>query len=331
MKLLQTIPQRLARVISRTLPISLAACPPLLIGESGGVDHAFVPVFSREHSAALPGSVCSAAGGDIILAGGFNVVNGALAGSVVRLRSDGAIVPEFRVPMTPWTYAAAVTALPGQRFLISGDNLFSVDALGTPDGRINYRPCTGSGACGGFYAIAVQSDGAVFVTRPRLPVGLGFAAAVRFTPDGHRDTNWWPAVSSHSLITGAAADSQGRLVIAGWFQRGGGASRVYRLGRLTPTGLWDETFTPSLALGCESPDDTIATTARLAMQPDGRIVLAASWRDCDLTSHWGSIVCSRMEPWTRNSPLLPWLSGLPPSPFRQTGTSSWRAPMGLPA
>lgn len=279
------IPRRLAPVISRALMICLAACPGPLIGDSGGVDRAFAPVFSREQPAALPGSVCSAADGDIIVAGGFQVVNGTLAGSVVRLRSDGAIVPEFRVPMIPWTYAAAVTALPGQRFLISGDNLFSVDALGTPDGRINYRPCTGSSACGGFSAIAVQPDGAVFVTRPRLPVGLGFAAALRFTPDGHRDTNWWPAVSGHSLITGAAADSQGRLVIAGWFQRGGTASRVYRLGRLTPTGLWDETFAPSLALGCESPDDTIATTARLAIQPDGRIVLAASWRDCDLTDH----------------------------------------------
>jgi uncharacterized delta-60 repeat protein len=56
---------------------------------------------------------------------------------------------------------------------------------------------------------------------------------------------------------------------------------------LTPKGALDSTFAPVEPFGCESPNHWTATTARLAIQPDGRIVIAASWQDCALRSYSG--------------------------------------------
>lgn len=195
------------------------------------------------------------------------------------------------------TFSAAsdVTLRPDGRILVAGitdarhtdDSLdFAVARLGTggapepafgPDGSgTTTLPQAGAADAA---AMALQPDGAILVSGHAAVAGRIDAAVARFRPDGSPD----PGFSGDGrafVEAGGAGDAaavavqpDGRILIAGWAGPAGGPSDVL-VARLLANGDPDGSFGTNGRVLIDFGGDDGALA--LALQPDGRIVVAGS-------------------------------------------------------
>lgn len=128
------------------------------------------------------------------------------------------------------------------------------------------------------YAVGVQPDGKVVVG--------GDGVLARFHPDGRRDTNFTPALTSGSLsyfsVSDLAFTDNGAVLITGDFTAGN--PLVHRnLARLTPDGSVDETFIGNLS----------GRGRVLALAPDTTIVVGG---DFGVVSGYSQTYVTRLIP-----------------------------------
>jgi len=140
-------------------------------------------------------------------------------------------------------------------------NLARLDANGNPDTAFNVQVSHISGW--GVSCLALQPDG-------KIPVGGYFTLLSgqtctnfgRLNADGSRDSSFNPGVMPEYVgVSGLAIQSDGKLLLGGYFNWLGGLSRIY-IGRLNANGSVDTTFNP----GAENGVFT------LAVQADGKIL-----------------------------------------------------------
>ena len=125
------------------------------------------------------------------------------------------------------------------------------------------------------YGLAVQPD--------QTTVIVGDFTAVNTTPrnrvarllnDGSLDTTFNPGSGADGFINAVVLQPDGRILIAGGFSSFVGTSRN-GVARLTTTGALDTTFDPGAGI---NPGDTVASAVQaIALQPDGRILLAGNF------------------------------------------------------
>jgi uncharacterized delta-60 repeat protein len=132
------------------------------------------------------------------------------------------------------------------------------------------------------YAVAAQRDGKIVVGGETLcPRAMCFAL-VRFTPDGTLDRSFGEGGVVRTMfatcgcaVTDLALQPDGRIVAAGWRNRGGDAqdSVLFALARYLPSGELDPSFSRD---GRVSIDFGYGRdiAAAVALQRDGRIVVA---------------------------------------------------------
>lgn len=203
----------------------------------GSVDEEFAPGAGAEDAFGAVHDLALVPGGQVIAAGYFTKFNGFQRPGLVRLDSAGGVDPGF-TPMLDWTQGLPAVQLvrrqPDGKLLVAG----RFD-------RIGATPCN---------ALArLEADGAL--------------------DEGFQSTEDWGGRSAN-LIRDLAVLKDGRILVAGEFERLGQSSRAGIL-RLRVDGDLDDSFDPGE--GLRDMDGTVVGASAIALQPDGRVTVVGGF------------------------------------------------------
>lgn len=247
MKIIRT-PASASAKHSWALGLALLCLPAARAKDGSALDPAFAPVISR--LGGFGSAVAVQADGKIVLAGGFNAINGQARNGLARLNPDGTVDPAF--------VTGAICC--GLSF---GGGTEMVAAIS---------------------ALALQPDGKIVIGGSFTNVnGVARGGLARLNADGSLDATFDPGSGlastspSGSLLPVSAIVRQpdGKMVVGGYFTAVNGVERS-GLARLHPNGSVDVSFDPGSALAIGFPD--FGPISRLAVLPSGQILVAGSFR-----------------------------------------------------
>jgi uncharacterized delta-60 repeat protein len=138
---------------------------------------------------------------------------------------------------------------------------------------------TGAGVLAGVYSLAVQTDGKILIAGDFTSVdGLGRTNIARVSNTGILDSGFNPGSGPDGAVNSIALQSNGKIVLAGFFTHVNGTNRNY-IARLNPDGNVDNGFQP-----VTGADDAVYTTG---LQPDGQILIGGLFTMFDGVSRRG--------------------------------------------
>lgn len=214
----------------------------------------------------VEGQVSLSASGSI----GDTVVTGSQGVSVQYSAYDGAsglvgTVNSIAQASTGQVYLGG-TFLTYDELTVSYVTRFNTD--GTHDS--SFLP-VGTGLNNEVKAVAVQADGQIVVGGQFTSYnGNSRARVARLNTDGSLDNSFAPTGTGfNGIIESVAIQSDGKIVVGGWFTSYNGTTRG-RVARLNSDGSLDTTFAPT-GTGLDS------TVWALSIQTDGKIVAAGSF------------------------------------------------------
>jgi uncharacterized delta-60 repeat protein len=221
--------------------------------------------------------------GKIIVAGNFLNYNNSGQDYIVRLNSDGSLDTTFDVGDGPDSYISKVKIQSDGKVVIIGgfanyDGISRIKiARLNADGSLDTTFNPGTSTSSPIYDLAIQSDGKIVIggfftsyngtTRNRL---------ARINSDGSLDTSFDPGTGASSSVSALAIQSDGKIVIGGFFTSYNGTSRNY-IARVNTDGSLDTGFDPGT--GADS------SLRAIAIQGDGKIIISGY-----LTSYNGTSV-----------------------------------------
>ncbi|MGD0727624.1 MAG: delta-60 repeat domain-containing protein, partial [Spirochaetia bacterium] len=137
---------------------------------------------------------------------------------------------------------------------------------------------TGAGANGSVYSVAVQSDGKVLIGGYFTTYnGTSRGNVARLNSDGSLDTGFLATgAGANVLVSSVAVQSDGKVLIGGYFTTYNGTSRGY-VARLNSDGSLDTGF---LATGTGADSYVIS----VAVQSDGKVLIGGSFGTYNGTS-----------------------------------------------
>lgn len=217
--------------------------------------------------------------------------------AVMRLNVDGSLDGGFgsggkvRTGFGAYEGANAVVIQPDGKIVVAGDNVDDATvarytANGTLDGSFDGDGKVSIGSLsGGINDVALRPDGRiVLVGTHESPDGDYKLAVYSLNPDSSLDTTFdadgriFVEVGAHDEAAAVALLSDGRLVAAGW------SGDQQMLVRLWPDGSFDSGGRQ--ALGVDEPGfppGSIESTYGMAIQADGRIVVAGEVANAERT------------------------------------------------
>jgi uncharacterized delta-60 repeat protein len=244
--------------------------------------------------------------GDIVIAGGGRN-HGPLGFAAVRLRPDGHLDSSFgrggiaTVPIGAEAIATAVSVEPDGKIVLGGIALKSgeqfalarLNADGSLDTTFGHNGAATFGSNAASWGMAVQPDGKILLGGETSPPGLGALVdsllglinhqleggnqfmAIRVLPDGALDPSFGDlgmvivTIGIKSLATALALQPDGKILLSGnAFTNTPLTATV----RLLATGALDPTFGDG-----GISEQTVANGVNaIALQPDGKVVLAAT-------------------------------------------------------
>jgi len=246
------------------------ATPVARLNPDGSFDPAFNPgtINSNLYDVALQPD------GKILIGGFFNQINGTSRKYLARLNGDGSLDPSFD--------ASAEATAPVWTIHLKSDGkiLFSpiimVPSTGAArqlntDGSLDRAFIPQEIVTGQIYTLLSTADGKVFAGGSfSSPFGAVADTALLFNPDGSPDADFTLNSTALGGLRALAVQPDGKIIVAGNFNRAGGAGRN-RLARFNADGSLDTTFN----------FDTNAFSANpisvLLLQPDGSILVGASY------------------------------------------------------
>ena len=224
--------------------------------------------------------------GKILLSGLFTSVNGVALSHIARLNVDGTLDSSFN---------------PGTGFKLSKDPFRSICSLAQPNNQAlvwgNFSSFNGTNCSGvarllengqldkGFNSawginkqlwvdtVALQSSGKMLVAPSS---GHLTSRLRRYQTNGILDADWMSEVGANSDVQTILRQTDGKLIVGGWFSTFNDASR-FGLVRLTADGKPDPSFTANVSIG----NGVIAA----ALQPDGKLVVAGDFTSINGTPH----------------------------------------------
>lgn len=242
----------------------------------GSLDASFVP------GAGLSATACALAlqpDGAVIVGGNFQSAQGANVGRLVRLLPSGALDPSFNAGAGASSWVQFIRLQPDGRALIGG---YFTTYDGVPSSRIarinadGSRDVTfdsGAGLDGFAQGLVLEASGEMIViggfNRCDGVTRRGFA---RLSASGAHDTSFNPGRGADQFIAAAARRPDGKLLIAGGFERFNDEP-CNRVARLNTDGSFDSSYGPGAGPNAE--------VRRIQMQPDGRALLAGSFTQYD--------------------------------------------------
>jgi uncharacterized delta-60 repeat protein len=236
--------------------------------------------------------------GKVLIIGSFDMYNGTAVRRVARLNSSGTLDTSFLFRLNQNADVRAIAPLPNGKFLIGGrfntynsdvvvsNNIAQLNADGTVDTTFNYLPPNGApgattgGTSGVVDRIFVQPDGKIIVGGSFTHYNDDPAAPDRFArlnANGTLDTTFnsngaGPSSNTSPFIHTVNVQSDGKILIGGWFLSYNEPSMPQKIARLNADGTLDTTFNPGGAGGGAGVGGIYA----IVVQSDGKILIGGN-------------------------------------------------------
>jgi uncharacterized delta-60 repeat protein len=219
--------------------------------------------------------------GKIIIGGDFTTYNGTARNYIARLNTDGSLDATFNVG-TGTDNPVSTTAIQsdGKIIIVGGFNSYNGTASNhiarlNIDGSLDASFNVGTGANSYVKTTAIQSDG-------KIIIGGGFNSyngtarnyIARLNTDGSLDVTFNVGTGTDNSVRTTAIQSDGKIIIGGYFTTYNGTSRNY-IARLNTDGSLDATFNVA------GTDNYVITTA---IQSDGKIIIGGYFTTYNGTS-----------------------------------------------
>lgn len=139
----------------------------------------------------------------------------------------------------------------------------------------NFDPAFGAGGAPNNYinSLCPQPDGRILVGGAfSTYAGASRNRIARIHADGTLDASFVPGTGANELVEEVAMQSDGKIVVVGWFQQFNGHARA-RIARLHADGTLDQDFNA----GAD------ASIRAVAVQADDRIIIAGTFEQCNGT------------------------------------------------
>lgn len=217
--------------------------------------------------------------GKIVLGGFFSSFNGSERNNIIRLNSDGSLDTSFNPGTGFFSLVQSLAIQTDGKIIVVGhftefngtkgtNRIVRLNSNGTIDNTFN----SGSGFNDWVSFVDIQSDGKIIVSGWFTEFNsVSRNRIARLNNDGTLDTSFNPSsgIAPWAGFSSAAVDcvsiqSNGKLILAGWFSSFNGIERS-NICRLNADGSLDTTFMP-----ISGYNDGIITTA---IQSDGKIVI----------------------------------------------------------
>jgi uncharacterized delta-60 repeat protein len=219
--------------------------------------------------------------GKILIGGNFTSYNGTGRNYIARLNSDGSLDTSFN-PGTGANAAVWRITLQSDGKILIGGAFTSYNGTGrnriarlNADGSLDTSFNIGIGANNIVYTITLQPDGKIIIGGEFTSYnGTGRNRIARLNSDGSLDTNFNPATGANDRVYNITQQSDGKILIGGWFTSYNGTGRN-RIARLNSDGSLDTNFNPGTGA-----NDRVST---IILQSDGQILIGG-W----FTSYNGS-------------------------------------------
>ncbi|SDY22259.1 WD40 repeat domain-containing protein [Hymenobacter psychrophilus] len=225
--------------------------------------------------------------GKVLVAGGFDFVNGALVGKLQRLNADGSTDATFNPNGTGANgYINDLLLQPDGKILVAGATfttfngqprvmLVRLNANGSLDPTFAYNPAPDDYRT--LTALALQPDGKILVASGATFTGQPAGGLVRLNANGTRDASFDVGTGLTSGTARAVlVQADGRILLGGTFTTFNGQA-ARNLVRLTATGSIDASF----SIGTSATPGADGTVNALAQQPDGKLLIAGRFTSFD--------------------------------------------------
>lgn len=260
--------------------------------------------------------------GKIILVGDFTTFNGLTRNHIVRLNTDGSIDNTFQHVTGANSYIWSITRQPSDDKLIIGGNFTLYDgntavrvARINTDGTFDNTFNAGTGANDIVTAVTLQANGKVLLGGDLTDYnGTAVSKMVRLNSNGSIDPSFTTAMGAgaNDQVSAIAVQSNGKIIISGYFTTVDGASRN-RIARLNPNGSLDLNFVPGSGGG--------SIIRAIAVQSDNNLVIGGYF-----TNYNGTTI-NRLTRLINNYPLPVELSQLKGRINDQTNEILWSTSM----
>ncbi len=256
-----------------TLLASLALTLPLLTRAQGTIDNTF------NVGTGAAGRVVTSAmqlDGKMLIGGAFTTYNGTARNRIARVLRDGSLDTGF----DPGTGVAANVnsfAIDGVGDIYVGGAFTTYNGTGrnriarvNSDGSLDTGFDPGTGFNGNVVRIALQADGKLLCVGDFTSFnGTARSRVARLNTDGTLDTSFNPGTGANFLVTSVAVQSDGKILIGGYFNNYNG-TLVVALARLNTNGTLDTGYN----MGGAGPNNSVEV---IALQPDGKALVGGNF------------------------------------------------------
>ncbi|MEW6157358.1 MAG: Calx-beta domain-containing protein [Verrucomicrobiota bacterium] len=244
------------------------------LNEDGTVDIGFFTGLGADD---IVQAIAVSGDGSILIGGDFRRFNGTSRPHLARLNNTGALDNTFAT--SPNDSVLAIALQPDGRILLGG-RFTSINGQSRryvarllSDGTLDpaFDPLNGPNAA--VTSLSLQSDGKVIIGGQFTSVADATRARIaRLNEDGTLDRSFAPGSGANAEVRGVAAQSDGKVVLAGEFTLLDGQERN-RFGRLNADGSVDVTY----EIGAGANGRVLA----LAAQADSAVVLGGEFTAID--------------------------------------------------
>ncbi|MBK7268335.1 MAG: T9SS type A sorting domain-containing protein [Flavobacteriales bacterium] len=262
-------------LISTSLALAIGAA----YGQPGAIDPSFDPGAGVDGSSVK--DMALQPDGKILIAGWFDEYDGVIQRNLARINSDGSLDTGFDLGLLA-NYVDLIALRPDGKIVCTGpfgDGMARLNSDGSMDPSFD----CGTGANYSIYALTLQPDGKILIGGNFTSYnGTARVGIARLNSDGDLDTSFDPGAGApngqfgqYGGVSSITVQADGKILIGGSFIEYDGTARI-RVARLHSDGSLDTSFDP----GAGAED----AVGRIALQPDGKIVIAGSFTTYNGTS-----------------------------------------------
>ncbi|MGW8184632.1 MAG: Ig-like domain-containing protein [Candidatus Moraniibacteriota bacterium] len=267
-----------------------------VVGTSYGIEKSFVAGDYNITNLADNGinSLAHQSDGKIIIGGWFQSYNGVSINRIARLTAYGLLDTTFNPGTGANSYVKSIAVQSDGKILIAGEfttyNDVTVNGIAriNTDGTLDTSFNSGTGIAHSYTvyseptidAVALQPDG-------KIVIGGWFESyngtarnyIARLNTDGTLDTSFNPGTGTDDSVDAIVLQSDGKIIIGGWFQSYNGTNRSC-VARLNADGSLDTTFNPKSVIYDDYSSDRVLS---MAVQPDGKVIIGGDFNTNELT------------------------------------------------
>jgi len=215
----------------------------------------------------------------IVVVGAFDYFNDISRNSVALLNADGSLDTSLDPGLGADNTIRCVALQPDGKIIIAGDftsyngaarnRIARINADGSLDNTFNPGP----GPNNSIRSLIVQPDGKIIIGGLFTNYnGTSRNYIARLNAAGSLDTEFNPGTGANDWVMGMTLQSDGKILIGGWFTLFNGVAHN-AIARLNTNGSLDATFNTGTALSGAS----YALVNAILLQPDGKMIVGGNF------------------------------------------------------